>query len=237
MFCAEVAVTSKPRDPFDPHNLPWGTPDPTLTPEPAASADELSLRTGLPLFEQGEQLASNVITADMLGNPGGPVQADLDPTVDIQLTDAIRAKAAELNHEPLAIYHWVRNHIEFIPSYGSIQGADYTLQHGKGNAFDTASLLIALLRASNIPARYAFGTVQIPADKVMVTGSPLKWNGQASMPPRRVSSNCMPPSRGVAGINRTNSSPPKRAMKSVLRRRLRSSWEMIFNTLSPARWP
>lgn len=166
----------KPRDPFDPHNLPWGTPDPTLTPEPAESADELSVRTGLPLFEQGEQLASNVITADMLGNPGGPVQADLDPTVDIQLTDAIRAKAAELNHEPLAIYHWVRNHIEFIPSYGSIQGADYTLQHGKGNAFDTASLLIALLRASNIPARYAFGTVQIPADKVM------NWVGNVDTP-------------------------------------------------------
>jgi hypothetical protein len=166
----------KPRDPFDPHNLSWGTPDPALTPQPAASADELSLRTGLPLFEQGEQLASNVITADMLDNPGGPVQADLDPTIDIQLSDAIRAKAAELNHEPLAIYHWVRNHIEFIPSYGSIQGADYTLQHGKGNAFDTASLLIALLRASNIPARYAFGTVQIPADKVM------NWVGNVATP-------------------------------------------------------
>jgi len=37
----------------------------------------------------------------------------------------------------------------------------------QGNAFDTASLLIALLRASNVPARYIYGTVEIPIDKAM----------------------------------------------------------------------
>jgi transglutaminase-like putative cysteine protease len=36
----------------------------------------------------------------------------------------------------------------------------------RGNAMDTASLTIALLRASNIPARYAYGTVEIPTEKV-----------------------------------------------------------------------
>ncbi|MCY4044575.1 MAG: transglutaminase-like domain-containing protein, partial [Cellvibrionales bacterium] len=72
--------------------------------------------------------------------------------------------------------NWVRNTIEFIPSYGSIQGADYTLQSGKGNAMDTASLLIALLRASNVPARYAFGTVDIPAEKIM------NWVGGVDVP-------------------------------------------------------
>ena len=45
----------------------------------------------------------------------------------------------------MAIYQWVRNNIEFIPSYGSIQGSEYTLENRRGsNAFDTASLLIAL---------------------------------------------------------------------------------------------
>lgn len=42
-----------------------------------------------------------------------------------------------------------------------------TLQNRRGNACDTASLLIARLRAAKIPARYAIGTVQIPIDKVM----------------------------------------------------------------------
>ncbi|MCY4044573.1 MAG: transglutaminase-like domain-containing protein [Cellvibrionales bacterium] len=41
---------------------------------------------------------------------------------------------------------------------------------------DTASLLIALLRASNVPARYAFGTVDIPAEKVM------NWVGGVDVP-------------------------------------------------------
>jgi len=34
------------------------------------------------------------------------------------------------------------------------------------NAFDTSSLLIALLRASNIPAKYVQGTVELPIEKV-----------------------------------------------------------------------
>jgi transglutaminase-like putative cysteine protease len=35
------------------------------------------------------------------------------------------------------------------------------------NSIDTASLLIALLRAANIPARYAYGTVNMPIYQVM----------------------------------------------------------------------
>ncbi|AMS33208.1 hypothetical protein AEM42_13995 [Betaproteobacteria bacterium UKL13-2] len=54
-----------------------------------------------------------------------------------------------------------RNNIRFVPSYGSVQGADDTLNKLAGNAFDTSSLLIALYRAANIPARYAYGTVEL----------------------------------------------------------------------------
>jgi len=51
-----------------------------------------------------------------------------------------------------------------------------TLQSKRGNAFDTASLEIALLRAAGIPARYAYGTVQMPAEAVM------NWVGGVSNP-------------------------------------------------------
>ena len=37
----------------------------------------------------------------------------------------------------------------------------------KCNDMDTASLLIALLRASDIPARYVHGTIEVPIDKLM----------------------------------------------------------------------
>ncbi|MCA3080819.1 MAG: transglutaminase domain-containing protein [Rhodocyclaceae bacterium] len=97
----------------------------------------------------------------------GPDAADLAENADVQLTPAIRAKAAELNNHPVTIYNWVRNNIRFVPSYGSVQGADDTLNKLSGNAFDTASLLIALYRAANIPARYAYGTVELSASEVM----------------------------------------------------------------------
>jgi hypothetical protein len=77
------------------------------------------------------------------------------------------AKAAELGHDPVQIYNWVRNNIEFVPTWGSIQGAQMTMETRQGNAMDTASLLISLLRASNIHARYVMGTVQLPIEQIM----------------------------------------------------------------------
>lgn len=161
----------------DPNNLPWGTPDASKVREPARTPEELSQQTGISPFPQGILLAANTLPPNIFDLAGGPVAEDLAETPDIKITDAIRDLAEnQLGDDPVAIYNWVRNNIEFIPSYGSIQGADYTLQHGKGNAFDTASLLIALYRASNIPARYAYGTVRIPVDEVM------NWVGGVEVP-------------------------------------------------------
>lgn len=95
-----------------------------------------------------------------------PTSADLAETIEVKFTPAIQAKAAELNHNPVKIYNWVRNNIEFVPTYGSIQGADMCLQTRQCNSFDTASLLIALLRSSGIHARYVYGTIELPIDKV-----------------------------------------------------------------------
>jgi transglutaminase-like putative cysteine protease len=108
--------------------------------------------------------------------PATPTAADLAETEDIQLTAAIRTQAQALNNNPVQIHNWVRNNIEFLPSYGSIQGADLTLRNKRGNAFDTASLEIALLRAAGIPARYVYGTVQLPAEQAM------NWVGGVSKP-------------------------------------------------------
>ncbi len=96
-----------------------------------------------------------------------PTATDLTSTEEVQFTPAILAKAAELNHNPVQIYNWVYDNIEYVPTYGSIQGADLCLQTMQCNDIDTASLLIALLRASNIPARYVYGTIQLPIAQVM----------------------------------------------------------------------
>src|SRR5258708_31372895 len=102
--------------------------------------------------------------------------ADTAPTEDVQITQAIRDLATSLTNNPVKIYNWVRNNIAFIPSYGSIQGSDMTLQTKRGNAFDTASLLIALLRAANVPARYVYGTIDVPVDKAK------NWVGGVTVP-------------------------------------------------------
>ena len=67
-----------------------------------------------------------------------------------------------LGHNPHKIYQWVHDNIYYVPTQGSVQGAQDTLDKKSGNAVDTASLLIALLRASNIPARYAKWTSPPP---------------------------------------------------------------------------
>ncbi|OTU44260.1 hypothetical protein CAT37_09495 [Acinetobacter pittii] len=89
---------------------------------------------------------------------------DLKPNEDVQISQEIKDLAAQLNHNPAKIYKWVYDNIEFVPTYGSIQGSAYTLETKRGNATDTSSLLIALLRASGIPARYVSGTIDVPAE-------------------------------------------------------------------------
>jgi len=116
------------------------------------------------LLSSDYESQSSVLIAQVT-NP--PTPADLAETIEVQFTPEIIAKAQELGNNPVKIYNWVRNNIEFIPTYGSIQGAHMTLLTKQGNDFDTASLLIALFRVSNIHARYVYGTIELPIEKVM----------------------------------------------------------------------
>ena len=150
---------------FDPHKLPFGTPK--VTPRaPRIRTEQFAALSTPRLSEQPLWAATNgIMLAAAAVAAASP--ADLAATEDVQITPEIQALAAQLNHNPVAIQNWVYNNIGFVPTYGSIQGSAATLQTRHGNAFDTSSLLIALLRASNIPARYVFGTIDIPIGPVM----------------------------------------------------------------------
>ncbi len=76
------------------------------------------------------------------------------------------ALAQTLEHRPVDIYNWVRHNIKFMPTYGATQSVQQTLDMKRGNAFDIASLLIALLRSSGIHARYVYGSIQISAPRI-----------------------------------------------------------------------
>jgi len=96
--------------------------------------------------------------------PPGP--EDLAETPEVQITPEIIALAESLDNSPIQIYEYVRNNFEIQPYYGSLKGSTATLWTGAGNDYDQASLLIALLRAADVPARYVVGTVTIPVQQV-----------------------------------------------------------------------
>lgn len=63
----------------------------------------------------------------------------------------------------VAIYEYVHNTVDFSPYHGSRSGSINTFLGARGSDVDIATTLIAMLRSQNVPARYAVGTVRIPA--------------------------------------------------------------------------
>jgi len=98
--------------------------------------------------------------------PKEPQPEDLAETQETRLNDQIKELADSLG-TAVNMYEYVRNNIDFEPYYGSRKGAAGTLAHKSGNDYDQASLLIAMLRYKNIPARYVRGLAEIDIDKAM----------------------------------------------------------------------
>lgn len=97
---------------------------------------------------------------------------------NVQLTSDIRQLAAQLNYSPARIADWIRQNIRFEPYFFAHKGSTGTLQSRGGGPFDQASLMIALLRASNIPARYVLGDVIVQDDAPAGADARIaKWFG------------------------------------------------------------
>ncbi|MDQ7812065.1 transglutaminase domain-containing protein, partial [Brevundimonas sp.] len=73
----------------------------------------------------------------------------------------ITALARSLENDPDRIYQFVHNSILFEPQFGLHKGADGVLLDGSGGAFDQSQLMVELLRASSINARYVLGVVTV----------------------------------------------------------------------------
>lgn len=136
--------------PLDPNNLPRVMLAP-VDRTPMLSTKGYADFLGLPEMPEGIPIAA-------------PTQDDTKGVEETVITPGIQTLGDQLK-TPLAIFKWVRQNIDFYPNYGSIQGADYCRQTRKCNAFDTSSLLIALLRSQKIAARYVFGTVEVPIER------------------------------------------------------------------------
>jgi transglutaminase-like putative cysteine protease len=158
--------------------LPFRAPDATVR-EPATTPE--AFPASLVGTEDAGRRAADARGRSTGANAQASLAVPVPPealaaTEDVQLTQPIRDLAASLHDNPVEIYNWVRNNIQWVPSYGSLQGSDLTLLNRRGNAFDTSSLLIALYRAAGIPARYVYGTIEVPANQVM------NWVGGVTRP-------------------------------------------------------
>ena len=153
---------NRAQQPFDPNVLPNRSLKPNPKNKPKTDKKSFT-QAGLHNTPYIQLAALGDFTFDKLAGANDP--AYLAATPEVTLSQAIKDKAAALNYDPVTIYHWVRNTIEWQPAWGAMQSADLTLSAGRGNAMDIASLTIALLRASQIPARYVHGTIDVPEDK------------------------------------------------------------------------
>lgn len=83
-------------------------------------------------------------------------------TIDANCEDEyVLRKSAELQADPTDLFNFVRD-LNYETYDGSLRGARGTLWSEAGNGIDQASLLVALFRASGIPAAYHQGTLSTP---------------------------------------------------------------------------
>lgn len=150
--------------PFDPNNMPFKVKQPDEKNKPKVTREQFHA-AGLYDRPLTQLAALGDFKFDQLTGADNP--AYLAETDEVVLTDFVKAKAVELEHDPVKIYNFVRNNVEWLPTWGAMQDSDLTLGSLKGNAMDISSLLIALYRASGIPARYVHGTIDVPIDKFM----------------------------------------------------------------------
>ncbi|MDD5760259.1 MAG: transglutaminase-like domain-containing protein, partial [Desulfobulbaceae bacterium] len=168
----EQAVGSSPLPTWTFENRPFQNPDYDHAAPPAFLISQPQTLNNLYAFNGNTLLAPLPDPVPGEAISCGYTAADLAENQEVKLTAEIRALAQQLGYSPARILEYVSNEINYEPYYGSLKGAMGTLEAKSGNATDHTSLLIALLRASNIPARYVKGTVYSPNEDRL-----LRWLG------------------------------------------------------------
>lgn len=107
-----------------------------------------------------------------------------------EITPEIQNLATGLQNNPVRIFEFVYNAIEYEHYYGSKKGAHLTLLEGSGNDKDQAALLVALLRAAGHSASYVTIANIVPYDSTAPYYNPaspllcsaVSWFGLAPVP-------------------------------------------------------
>ncbi|MFH1499407.1 MAG: DUF6531 domain-containing protein, partial [Verrucomicrobiota bacterium] len=96
--------------------------------------------------------------------------------------EEIASLADALGNDPVRIFNYVRNHIDYEYYYGLRKGAILTLMEGSGNDFDQSALLVALLNA----AGYSDTQYRYRKQRIYYTGNQgrnlVEWMGLSEEP-------------------------------------------------------
>jgi RHS repeat-associated protein len=102
------------------------------------------------------------VSAPNLSSPlNQPLGGNTSPSAIGPIPAAVQSAVSGLAG-PVEIYEAVRNSIRPDFYYGVMKGAAETLRESAGNDADTASVLVLMMRAKGIPARYVRGTIKLP---------------------------------------------------------------------------
>ena len=105
---------------------------------------------------QAERVDPGQLLPDAGGGDVSPLSGGTSEPADVA------ELARGLQYDPLRIFNYVHNHIEYTPYFGLLKGASQTLLERSGNDFDQASLLFSLLIESGYSPVYVYGAMQIP---------------------------------------------------------------------------
>ncbi|MBI3607513.1 MAG: hypothetical protein HY207_06080 [Nitrospirae bacterium] len=128
----------------------------------------------LDLPQTAPQLGAAIVPAYASRALLAPAASDLDEGPEVPLTAEILAQVRALHQNPIEIFELVQNQVEMEFYHGAMKGALETLREKRGNDVDQASLLIALMRASGIPARYVRGVIALSGPQA------LSWTALSS---------------------------------------------------------
>ncbi|MCL2157602.1 MAG: transglutaminase domain-containing protein [Methanobrevibacter sp.] len=124
----------------------------------------------LPKYIKPDSISSKALN-DLYVN--GSLDNFLKAVKNCQVNDEmIKSLASEITknskttlQKATAIYNWVRDKITYVFYYNTKNGAKTTISKKSGNCVDQSHLLIALSRASGIPARYVHGICNFTSGK------------------------------------------------------------------------
>ena len=135
---------------------------------PGSAASFTNLDGGATVHGTHQGRAVNGSAAPARLAPDG-FAAYLGCTVDANCADPfIIEQAGRMGNDAAALFGFVRDGVGYEAYAGSLRGARGALWSQAGNSVDQASLLIALLRTSGVPARYLHGTLDTANAQALV---------------------------------------------------------------------